>query len=74
MKKKFVIEKLPRPEHHGDWHDKPLKWVAKCPADPVFTQKFSTREDAELFVRCVRRTTTFNEACRALLPHLLKAL
>ena len=55
MKLKFVIEKLPRPEQHGDWHDKPLRWIAKT-ADPVFVQKFSTKKDAELWRKCVRQS------------------
>lgn len=63
--RKFVIEKLQHPEHSGDWHDKPLKWVALCAADSAFTQKFSTRKDAELWARIANRHADFNGACAA---------
>lgn len=63
MKIEFTIEKLAHPEHCGDWHDKPVKWVART-TEPGYTQKFSTRKDAELWARCCRRADplTFNGA------------
>jgi len=52
---KFIIEKLPHPEHSGDWHDAPLRWIARA-TDVIFTQKFSTKRHAEIWRRCVRQS------------------
>lgn len=27
----ITLEKLERPEHWGDWHDKPLRWAVRGP-------------------------------------------
>lgn len=62
MKIKFTIEKLPRPERVGDWHDKPIRWVARAAGEGGWTQKFSTKRDAMLWRKCVRASGTFNEA------------
>jgi hypothetical protein len=51
---KISIEKLPRPEHYGDWHDKPLKWQVVVADKPEFRQKFSTVRDCRIYSRCVR--------------------
>lgn len=56
----LVIEKLERPEHAGDWHDAPLRWVVKGPLDE--TQKFSTKEEATVYARIRRRSSTQVEA------------
>lgn len=44
-----VVEKLPRPEPSGDWHDPPLKWKVVGPGDEV--QKFSRKADADMYAR-----------------------
>lgn len=54
------IEKLERPEHQGDWHDKPLKWQAVGPGSEV--QKFATKADATLYARIRRKFATQQEA------------
>lgn len=61
MKRVFEIEKLPSPEHSGDWHDKPLRWIARC-ADRVFTQKFSTKRDAMLWASVARKAFDYRDA------------
>jgi hypothetical protein len=65
----FIIERLPSPEQHGDWHDKPLKWISKCVApgkEVLLTQKFSTRAEAEKWARLVRKHEgDFQAASRA---------
>jgi hypothetical protein len=58
---RFQIEKLPYLVFAGDWHDKPLKWVARA-TEAGFTQQFSTKKDAAGWAACVRRSNTFNEA------------
>lgn len=63
MRRKFTIERLPSLEHYGDWHDKPAKWIARCPTDQAFTQKFSTKRDAGLWRKVANRAETFNQAC-----------
>ena len=55
---KLLITRLERPEHAGDWHDRPLKWVVTG----AETQKFSTKKDAEGYAVCRRRASSFNEA------------
>ena len=59
--RKLTVRKLERPEHSGDWHDKPLRWIAEC-VDKVFTQKFSTRKDAELWASVARRAFDYRDA------------
>lgn len=46
------VEKLPHPEHCGDWHDKPVRWNVICGSK---NQKFSTKKDAETYARLWRR-------------------
>jgi hypothetical protein len=53
----FTIRRLAKIEHWGDWHDKPLKWVADCAEDAMWTQKFSTKQDALAWRCCARRVT-----------------
>jgi hypothetical protein len=62
MKRIFTIEKLASPEHYGDWHDKPLRWLARCASEGGWSQKFSTRKNAELWARIAKKSVTFNEA------------
>lgn len=52
-----TIERLPRPEHSGDWHDKPLRWAVRTGKE---YQKFSTQKDARLYRRL--RDSSPNEA------------
>jgi hypothetical protein len=50
---KPIIKKLEVNELAGDWHDKPLRYAI---LGMVFgPQKFSTKKDAEKFVRCYRK-------------------
>ena len=62
---KIAIERLPHPEHYGDWHDKPLKWVVKGPGTEL--QKFSTKRDALLFARLRKGVDDMTEAYKAFL-------
>jgi hypothetical protein len=57
------VQALPSPEHHGDWHDKPLKWIVLGPSKEA--QKFATRKEAELYARIRRKSPNFNHASRA---------
>ena len=60
------IEKLPRPENWGDWHDKPVKWqVVSVPANPLEVQKFTTRKEAELYRRIRLTTPSIRDAHNA---------
>lgn len=54
MNDKITIEKLPNPEHSGDWHDAPLRWIVKGPGTE--TQKFATKAHATLYRRCRRQS------------------
>ena len=54
------ITKLERPEHHGDWHDKPVKWAAVGPGPEL--QKFSTKKEAQLWASIRRKSANFKEA------------
>lgn len=54
------IEKLDRPEHHGDWHDKPLRYAVMGPG--VECQKFSTKKEAKTYATDRRRSSTQAEA------------
>lgn len=57
------VERMPREELHGDWHDKPCRWQVVGPGAEL--QKFSTRDDARLYAR-VRRASPDNiTACSA---------
>jgi hypothetical protein len=56
----FRIEKLETPEHDGDWHDKPLRWIVLGPGDEA--QKFSSKIDAALWARIRRSSASFSEA------------
>ncbi len=60
---KLLIEPLPSPEHAGDWHDAPLKWIVRGPGAEV--QKFSRKVDAALYRRLRRAAPDFNSACNA---------
>lgn len=60
---KLIISKLPRPEHCGDWHDKPLRWQVAGPDREL--QKFSTKKDAMLYRRIRKHARDFNEASTA---------
>ena len=57
----LTVERLPHPEQHGDWHDRPTRWIARS-SDPLFTQKFSTKAEATAWKRVASRAATFNEA------------
>ena len=54
---KATIERLPRPEHQGDWHDRPLRWVVRFGTE---AQKFATKRDAGLYADI--RTVSPDEA------------
>ena len=54
------IVKLQRPEHCGDWHDKPLRYSVNGPRSEC--QKFSTKKDAEKYASLRRRVTDQLEA------------
>lgn len=64
MTTKPVISKLPHPEHHGDWHDKPCRWQVTTGTE---VQKFSTRADARLYAACRAAARTELDAGRAFL-------
>lgn len=59
---KILISKLPQPEQHGDWHDKPLKWLVSGPANE--TQKFATKEEAKTYKRLRRSSADQSTAIR----------
>ena len=42
------------PEHHGDWHDKPLRYSVRGPGAEV--QKFSTKKEAQRYASIRRRS------------------
>ena len=50
-----TVSRLPRPEHQGDWHDRPARWSVEGPRAEL--QKFPTRKEAELYARIRRRST-----------------
>jgi len=58
----ITIEKLERPEHWGDWHDKPLRWAVRGPGPEC--QKFSTRKEAGKYAAHRRRSTDAFSAIR----------
>lgn len=62
MKTICNIEKLKRPEHSGDWHDKPLKWKVIGPGKEL--QKFSTKKEALLYRKIRQNCSSFLEACQ----------
>jgi hypothetical protein len=49
-----------KPEHCGDWHDKPVRYSVTGPNAEV--QKFSTKKEAERYARMRRRAESQNEA------------
>lgn len=57
------VEKLDKPEHCGDWHDKPLRWQVLGPRSEC--QKFSTKRDAQHYASIRRRKTDQLEAINA---------
>jgi hypothetical protein len=59
MNMKTRIVKLQRPEHCGDWHDKPLRWAVWFGFE---LQKFETRANARLYAGIRRRCSTEQEA------------
>lgn len=59
----ITITKLPSPEHSGDWHDKPLNWLASGPDKEA--QKFSTKKDALHYARIRHACGTQAEAISA---------
>jgi hypothetical protein len=59
---KIEISKMERSEHQGDWHDKPLRWLVAGPESE--TQKFSTKKDAEKYLRLRRRSSDQGAAIR----------
>ena len=66
IRRKLTVKKLLRPEYHGDWHDKPVKWISVCGSDALFTQKFATKRLAVRWASIARRSLTFREAFLAL--------
>jgi hypothetical protein len=60
MQATIQIERLETPEHAGDWHDKPLRWIVKGPREEA--QKFSTAKDASVYARIRRHSATQAEA------------
>ena len=60
MQAKVKVERLSRPEHQGDWHDKPLKWAVVGPENEL--QKFSTQKEALSSAKIRRQTKDFATA------------
>lgn len=56
----ITITKLERPEHHGDWHDKPTRWAVHGPGTEL--QKFSTKAEAMLWKRIRKASPDFKTA------------
>jgi hypothetical protein len=52
-KNKITIIKLSSPEHHGDWHDRPLKWSVVGPGTEI--QKFASKSEAAKYRSCRER-------------------
>ena len=59
---KLTITKLPCPEHHGDWHDKPLKWIVQGPGEEC--QKFANHKDSSRYSGIRRKSLNQQEATR----------
>jgi hypothetical protein len=57
----ITISKLPHPEHHGDWHDKLLRWAVSRGAE---LQKFPTREEARIYASIRHRLATEQSAIK----------
>ena len=51
---RLTLDKLERPEYHGDWHDKPLRWAVNGPRSEC--QKFSIKRDAQKYASIRRRS------------------
>lgn len=62
FKRQLTVKRLPRLEYHGDWHDKPVKWITVCESDSLFTQKFPTKKDALKWSSIAKRAVNFREA------------
>jgi hypothetical protein len=45
-----------KPEHYGDWHDKPVRYSVTGPMSEV--QKFSTKKDAMRYAARRRRAAS----------------
>lgn len=60
---RLIVEPLPSPEHAGDWHDAPLKWIVRGPGAEI--QKFSRKVDARQYASIRRKSPSFNAACSA---------
>jgi hypothetical protein len=63
----IIIEKLPHPERHGDWHDPLIKWAVRGPGAEV--QKFSTLKEANSYSVCRRHAASQSEAIHCYLIH-----
>jgi len=61
MKHKVTVQKLEHPTHQGDWHDPIGRWSVTGPA-AEFQTGFPTRREAELYAKCRRNASSFNEA------------
>ena len=57
-----LVETIPD-EHHGDWHDRPLRYAVYGTNGEC--QKFATQKDAHTYARLRRRTETQDEAVNA---------
>lgn len=57
---KVTVSRLPSSIGSGDWHDRPLRWMAKGPGREV--QHFSTRKEADAYARIRRASGSEFEA------------
>lgn len=55
----FVVSKLARPIHAGDWHDRPLRWQVDGLPE---VQQFAAKADAVSWGRIRRKCASFEEA------------
>jgi hypothetical protein len=62
MQALITVSKLEHPEHAGDWHDKPLRWIVNGPDTEC--QKFQTKKNALLYKRLRARSNSAFEAGR----------
>lgn len=49
-----TVSRLPHVEQHGDWHDRPTRYIVEGPNGEV--QKFSTKREAENYAIDRRRS------------------
>ena len=56
----LLILPLDKPEHAGDWHDKPLRYKVVGPGAEV--QKFSTKAESQRWERIRRNSPDFATA------------